>query len=390
MKNANELLKKFPVFSSLLLTAFFFTNFFTIGKSLIILLIILIISNRSIFKYFDLNAILLFWFFVIYALVSEFNKEFKTGVSDSLIVMPLTLYVAGKWFVSRVNNSVQFTLIFIALGFSLGSIALFAIYNNLLISGFEDGSRNIAVGVSSQETSATVLGGTLIVLISVGGMIFTKSNKLSVMQRFAISILFVISLFAAIRLGSRTLLGVGAISLLMGFFANVQRNRMMQNIAFIVIILIALYIISIYVSGFVDINFYFRDRIDSEEHGFASAGGRLDRWLSAIGLLITHPIGWGINLIGYSHNFWLDVARNGGWPSFIFSIVITIMFFFNLNLALEKNKDDKIFYTFAICMSAGFMLLFSVEPILDGFTYVFAMFCFFFGCINAYCKKSFD
>ena len=52
--------------------------------------------------------------------------------------MPLTLYVAGKWFVSRVNNSVQFTLIFIALGFSLGSIALFAIYNNLLILSQEN------------------------------------------------------------------------------------------------------------------------------------------------------------------------------------------------------------------------------------------------------------
>ncbi|MBL0253061.1 MAG: hypothetical protein IPQ12_11040 [Polaromonas sp.] len=112
-------------------------------------------------------------------------------------------------------------------------------------------------------------------------------------------------------------------------------------------------------------------------------GGRLDRWVDALSLIPSHPFGWSSFDFGYAHNLWLDVARNGGWFSFLMSILLSVLFVFNFKSALKNNREDILYLSFIWCLAIGFSALFMVEPIMDGFVYVFSAFCLFWGVINA-------
>jgi len=377
---AIEPLPWIPLF---ILVIFFSNNFFTIGKSFLIFVAVLILARRTVLKCFDVNFLFISIFFVVYFIISSIEQEFKTEFNLSLLVMPAVLYASGKLLAYKSRDSVALVTSFLLIGLSLASMTLLGLWRDVELMGFEQGSRNIAVSHDGEVISATVLGGTLIVLISLGGVFFSQAKSFGWIKQGLFILLFILSLLAAVRLGSRTLLAIGGACMLLGFAHNARAKSSARTVLAMGVFLIISYLLLDWLSGLINLDFYFRDRLDSSEFGSATAGGRLERWIGALALIPFHPLGWNFQETGYAHNFWLDAARNGGWPTLIMAILLFALFISDFKKALKRNRGDMVFSTFAVCLSLGFILLFMVEPILDGFPYVFGAFCLFFGVINA-------
>ncbi|MBL0253060.1 MAG: hypothetical protein IPQ12_11035 [Polaromonas sp.] len=223
-KMLSNIILEMPLAPLLILILFFSNNIFSVLKSILLGFILLFIARRNLLKYFDINFILISIFFLIYALMSSLDSEIKTEFIPALLFMPAILYVAGKWLAYNSKHSAALVMSFLLIGLSLASMAVLGLWDNFTQFGFESGSRNIAIGQDGDEINATVIGGTLIILVSFGGLIFSKNAKMRSIERILILLLFILSMLAAIRLGSRTLLGLGGIILLFGFIYNIRKK----------------------------------------------------------------------------------------------------------------------------------------------------------------------
>lgn len=372
-----------PWLPFLMLIGVFSSNILTIAKSAVVFLLVMIYAKKYYAKLFDANLVVIFLFLVSYFFLSLVDASIKTIAPPALLVMPPIMYICGKLLAYKSRDSAVLVTSFLFIGLALASMTLLAIWSNFIVAGFEQGSRSINVRDGGEDVSATVLGGLLIILISFGGIIFSVNKSFGLIRRTFVMSLFLLSLLAAVRLGSRTLLFVGAVCFLVAFIHNSRTHSLIQSLLIVIIALAVGYLFYDYLSNVFELDLYFRDRLDSSEFGASTAGGRLERWFGSLDIILSSPFGWSINQFGYAHNLWLDTARNGGWIPFVFLVVLTVLFLLNLKGALNANKSDSLFTTFAVCLSTGFMLLFMVEPILDGFIYVFSAFLSFFGVVSA-------
>lgn len=310
---------------------------------------------------------------------TEFNLQ-------NLFAAPI-MYVTGKWLGEKSPNGIYLVRAIWVVGLALASMTLFGVFNSITEHGFTGGVRSLVVSTSGLEISATVLAGLLIILVAYAGVTFSLANEFKNSERVLIFTFFIISLIAATRLGSRTLLALGLLSTLQGIYIN-RKSYKISRMLLTISALIIFFTVSIeYTSKAIDIFSYYQDRIEDENVGIGSAGGRSEKWMNSLILIVTHPMGWGIEINGYSHNLWLDTARNGGFISLLFLIIITYRVARSIITLISKNSSDITFKTTISCLSVSYLLLFSVEPILDGFVYVFASFCCLWGIIQGYTSK---
>lgn len=128
----------------------------------------------------------------------------------------------------------------------------------------------------------------------------------------------------------------------------------------------------------------FADRMEGKNTGIASGGGRTERWVKSLEYLFKYPLGWDVNEFGFAHNFWLDVLRASGIVPFIILIIYTIRSFMQLRKTLGMIKDDIIFKGQILIYFFAFMMIFMVEPVMEGIFMTFIVFCIYKGIINKY------
>lgn len=377
---------KFPLIQLTILFIFFLGNLFTVLKSLVILLAILIYKKNNFKKYIDLNIILMTIFLLLYYIISQYDGQNKTEFNIQLLFVAPILYVAGKWLGEKSSHGIYLVRSIWLVGLSLASMSLVATFSSIIKDGFTGGIRSFTVSNTGLEISATVLAGLLVILVAYAGVTFSTSKELSKIERALIFTLLSLSLLAAARLGSRTILIIAIISIIQGIYINRKHLGLLKVFLLITSLLIFFSLALSYINSFVDIFSYYQDRLDNAEVGIASAGGRSEKWINSLSLIFTHPMGWGINLNGYSHNLWLDTARNGGIISFTLLVILSVRAFQSLRNAISNNKNDMAFKTTISCLGLSYFLLFSVEPILDGFIYVLSSFCCLWG-ITQSCRS---
>ena len=98
-----------------------------------------------------------------------------------------------------------------------------------------------------------------------------------------------------------------------------------------------------------DVFSFFRDRMESEDAGVGSAGGRTQRWDRALELMSEYPWGWEYELTGHMHNLWLDVYRRAGIVSFSLLLILTILTFSKFLKFFRKNIRNTTFFKSNIC-----------------------------------------
>lgn len=341
----------------------------------------------------DVGFLLLFLFYFFFEVFYIFGDYYKYGNEYIDIFVgvffPLMIYNVGRYVGSEYYSSeavISFFVFFISICFSL--VPVVTVLSNVYESGFLAGSRNISVPLwgGGVDYSATVLGGYFTLNVASLGLLAAafkyKSQRNIIILSF---VLCIVSFFCALRLGSRTQIGIGLILLCLSFFYNFNGLSFFRRFIFIVFFLLGLAAFYTYLNMDSDVLSYYRDRMDDDASTF---GGRSEKWSASFSYLLGDGLwGWELSKFGYAHNLWLDVARVSGFVPLLFLIVF-FGYFIALLLKWSSSKYSKFLKThmFIILMAVNFV--FFVEPIFDGFYYLFLVFCLFVGLLSELVKKN--
>lgn len=118
----------------------------------------------------------------------------------------------------------------------------------------------------------------------------------------------------------------------------------------------------------------------------ARFAGRGDRWIDSLSYIFTHPFGWSTDKslgVGYSHNLWLDIARQCGiipFSLFLFATVNIVKIF--IRIFRSKSNDTFLVVLIAefVCITLGCF----VEPVIEGNAFVLYFYTFVWGIMVRY------
>lgn len=385
MNNIKLFIKKETIF--LLLLMIVFINPFFYGYRIALVLGVFIYMNAAIFtKIADKNVLYLFLFTLSYELMRALRIDSAEVTILSVtanIISPVLLYMVGKYITRIYRNSDILNAFLLFLAFSYSVIPLISILNHILENGFIEGTRSIAlIWDSSFEISATVLGSYCVLnMASIG--LANVTRKSSVEKRLILFyvVMFLISLLAVLRLGSRTMLVIAVVSFMGSFFINIRKNSALKNIIILTLIGAGAFYGILKFDANAEFLTFYADRMDDRESGFDSAGGRTERWNAALQSIVTDPWGWEFERFGYAHNLWLDVARVGGIIPLAFLLLFTFTIVRSWINVLKDFQDYPFTRSTLFLYMAGIILLFFVEPVMDGMYLLFLLFCMISGLI---------
>lgn len=370
--------------ATVIFVAVFFGAVFTVAKALIAAAAAIVISGKNTSKLFDANISFWLLFILSYSIIVYLKGFGGDSVEFQLLFLPVAAYWIGKVAGTKCDSGVNVFILLLMMGFSLSFFTLLSVFLNIYEQGFSGLTRSIQIiGLGDIEASATVIGGNLVVLISAAGVLFCSSKDISPRWRLALLALVIAAVVVTLRIGSRTHLIILLISLAVGFLINRKKSGLLSTFVFIAGLISLPFVINYLLDTDSFLATYFMDRLDDDSYSAGSAGGRTERWTKSLELMIENPLGWNIDAIGFSHNFWLDTARAGGWVPFFFLCLHTLSGALTFYRAIECNRRSRIYVTTTSCLLAGFLLLFAVEPILDGFTYALSAYCGFLGVLSA-------
>ena len=357
-------LNKNLIIFSLLAIFFFFNPYFLVAKTIILgfLSLFHVISSRK--------ADLLFLLYIIFIFVYVFNMSFYMEgylVKTFSLFFPILSYSLGSIIAKRIRslNELKNTILIFSL--SLAFYYIIFILIDIYQNGFLGDSRSISLSLSESEDSvlsATVIGGAFTPLIAFLSVFYWWGKKIIYL------ILLLIVAYCSLRLGSRTQLFLIVLSLFIGLFYFTTSISLVKKIFYFSTV-ITLVIYSIYyIFEKTTLSFFFQDRMNSEYDDTSNLGGRSDIWLKSFEMIWKHPFGWANSseFSRYAHNLWLDIFRVGGVISFFMYVFITILVIFKF-YKIYKNLNDISFKSYIFVFGVGMLLLFMVEPILDGFIY---------------------
>lgn len=370
-----------------LIACFYFNPFnydFIFGY--LILFFMLISPHLKLF-FTDTKGVILLLFSLIYAAFYSLEPEKGSQYIFLYAFIPFVMYSAGK-LLSAASTKKIIPIIFI-LGFFLAAPSLMSVFNDIYENGFVTLKRDVENVWTGEFEPATNTAGRLLMNMCIPGLLLIKWHMISKKNWISLAsiLVFVVSIIAILRLGSRTHLVIVAFTLFFGLIYKVAKKGVLRNIVLVVVVFILINIGFAYIS--LDTNSEllsaYADRMDSSTHGVASAGGRSWKWEKSIEFLFTKPTGWRISDIGLSHNLWFDSARVSGTIGFILLLIYTIRVSFSAFKKMLLQRSSEFLYKIEGLMLIyilAFNLLFFVEPIMEGYFNCFVMFCFIAGAQN--------
>ncbi|WP_213195434.1 O-antigen ligase family protein [Cloacibacterium caeni] len=381
---ANFIKKEFILLVMIFIT---FINPFFYGKRMALLIVLFIIFRiKESLRLLDINFFLLLFFSVSYELFSSFNTNYNDDGLISVIpnmFVPSFLYLSGKYISKKYDREEVLVFLFLFLTFTFSLVPMISILEQIITNGFIEGKRTMyLLWNKGNYISATNISAFFVLNMVSLGLINIKYDKLWV--KLIIFLLFLFSLICVLRLGSRTQLLVSLISFILLFFKNFKNFSFFHKTT---VILISIFFF-FYIINNIDFNSdwlkFYKNRYDSEEYGVGTAGGRTYRWIGSLESIFTDPWGWGLEKYGHAHNMWLDIARMGGAISFLLYLAFTLSVFFSFYKLLKLETTKLFLKNYFIVYLIGFLLVFFVEPIMEGYYLLFLLFCIFTGIISQY------
>lgn len=352
------------------------------------LILIMILNGKKLIKYIDRDFIFLTLFALTYALFYSVYQE--SGIQYILIYsfFPSFFYIFGKFLVLKGLPTKHLVLLFFIIGFLFSCSSLISIIINIKDNGFAQMNREIPLFWNGKEMKATLMAAYLTFNMCLPIIYLNKQVRIGLFYKIIAAIIFIATLLSVFRLGSRTQLLICILSILTSLFFVIPKQTFKSNVK----LLIFLFLIVALVLKFVPLNLnadYFSvlgSRLQ-DSGNTSSAGGRTELWYKAIENLLVHPLGWQGTNVRFAHNLWLDVARYAGLIPFILLIIFTSRSLKNTFYALRKKPNELLFNTVILIFTLSSMLIFFVEPIMEGLVFLFILFCLFQGMINQYLNE---
>lgn len=367
------------LFFILVALTFFFFEAALVYRS--ILLGCLLLLYVSIVGKVDILIIIYIIFAIFYIFFLLINQPDETLRIFS-IFYPIFCYFLGSQVGKNVVDSKQLLSVVYIFSFASAFYYIISIGVDIYTNGFLGNGRSINLLLSDDNyaKSATVIGGNFTALIAFLALIFISKNKI----KYILTGLMIG--YFSLRLGSRTQLLLLFLTIIVGYILSSKILSVTKKAVYLVSSSLAMIYLVYYVLEKTEYAFFFEDRMDSDTHGVGSFGGRTDIWSEAISLLWKKPFGWtpqDMTTAQFAHNLWLDVYKNGGIISFIMFLVFTILVVKKIIISYQffNNIEMKIFIV-SFCLVN--LILFNMEPILDGFIFPFSIFLFTVGIIYSF------
>lgn len=338
-------------------------------------------------KNLDFNYFLLLFFCLTYSLAYSFDPIGGLQLIALYLFIPPALYLWGKFITASLREPEDLYYLLVLFGVILSLPALISVMLNIIEGGFRQSSRSIPLFWSTEPINATGMAAMFLLNMCIPSILLTCFNRLSLLFKGILAIIFVLSILCILRLGSRTQIVIMLATTLASIIILIPRQSSQRN----AILFIGLGLITFLL--FRNITFdWDADWLSSfagrmEKNGgndIATGGGRTDRWTKSIYNIFEKPMGWNLNEFGYSHNLWFDVLRVGGIVSFALLIIWGFQCFNIFRTAYRANPNLLYFNVLILNYSLAFLLLFMVEPIIDGSFYLLAISCLFFGILKKY------
>lgn len=370
---------------TLLILFIMLLNPFYYGYRVAILFVFVIFFQlKKYLPLFDKNVLWLFVFSCVYELMA-FNR--LDSYNESLIsiipnlFIPSTLYLVGKnLFFRYASSDIRvFLCFFIASSFSI--VPLISILEQISSNGFIEGTRALYLLWNKNALiSATGLGSYFTLnMASIALLNIPTKSKTEKRVKAAFMVLFVFSLICVLRLGSRTQLVIAAVAYLASFIVNFSKISKFGKFIQIVIFGGIVFYFTYLLTSHSELLLFYEDRMDSTESGIAQAGGRTERWIGALQSIVTDPMGWEFERFGYAHNLWLDVARVSGVLALIPLLIFSINSISALLKSIRRLGNSIFIRAMVFSFLLSLILIFFVEPIMEGMYLAFLLFCLLVG-----------
>lgn len=353
-----------------------------------LLSIFIFVNLKKLSHLLDRTFLSLFLFSTVYAVFYTFNLDMGVQFIFIYALIPASLYLAGKMlYIESEKLNIQ-TLFLLGFLFSVSSMA--SVFKEIIVHGFVTIKRDVPSIWTGDIVPATNTAAYFVMNMCIPGILLVgyKQVKPHFLKIFSV-LLFLLSLTCVLRLGSRTHLAITIFSVLIAVFYRLKKQNIVQNFVLLAVIFVGVNLGFAYLSldSDSDILSAYADRMDSKEHGVSTAGGRLNKWEKSIIYMFKEPLGWDLDEFGYSHNLWFDATRIGGVISFVLLLIFT---FYTLRILLKVLRiRQKIFLLDGqlLIYFISFILVFLVEPILDGLFVLFSIFCAVVGFTQSHCLK---
>lgn len=300
---------------------------------------------------------------------------------------PFTFYIIGRYFSINYRSEpiLYFLFLFLAIAYSV--LPAISILIQIIENGFGSNRNLSLIWNNSQEFSATIIAAHFTLNMSSLGILFAHQvSRLQGKIKTTMLMSFFISLLCIIRVASLTQLVVTILSFILAMcylyptLPLIRKIKLMLMISVFVIALILFYSLTSDSPLFNT----FRERNYDRQY-VLSGSGRTTIWLLSIGNVFLKPSGWSDSeIVGYAHNLWLDVSRVAGILPFLTIILFTIICISLVYHIVINTPENHFFNTTILTYFCGFMIVFFVEPIMEGFFTFFLIYCVFIGILSGY------
>lgn len=356
--------------------------------------ILLSITKVSFNKSFLLIVGLLISFSLLYSLaIYYYNFASPLSILGKLIY-PIMFLLLGYNIVSlkydmKYKIIRHFLLIFII---SLSSYGIISLINTLQIYGNIEGvfsalGGRVAVDFwNGNLISATSLNSFLSLGLALLPILFlsVKKNEVSLFMKLLVMIVFTLSLYASLQVSSRTgvlIIGVSIIFHL--FYIEKLTKRKVRRFTYFIISIGAL--IFLYSLNFFNIkseitNSYIYERLVTTD---LRNDSRINAWGEAFNGLFTYPLGGreATLSLNYAHNIWLDIGYDTGIIPTILFVILSFLVTVEL-IKFIRTDHPILLKSLVLCMSSAFLVIFLLEPVLQGLGVYFTIFCFLIGAVT--------
>ncbi|MAU25992.1 MAG: hypothetical protein CMH48_08250 [Muricauda sp.] len=378
-------IKKFG-FVNFLFVILTFTNLYEFGYLFGYLAVALIFFKTDVLKK-DLDAIflMLFLFSVVYAIFYFFDPW--KGLQFFLIYMlsPAAFYLWGKQVPKSLKKNDQIIIVMMLLGTIYSLPAMASVLLNIMEGGFAQHERSIPMFWGGPKIGATGMAQFFMFNICIPAILFSMTKKINKVLIITLIVFFVLSLACVLRLGSRTLLGIMFMSLIVAILFASPKLSLKQNVVRYGILAVVVFLIMQNVSFDFDSEIFttFASRMeDGGTEDLAGGGGRVGLWEESLDYMKAYPFGWSLERFGYSHNLWLDSFRVGGFVSFLLLLIFTVQILLLLVKTFFLKQMSLSLRLLFILYSIAFLSIFMVEPGIDGNYSLFIFFCLFCGILK--------
>ena len=347
---------------------------------------LMFLQKDFLVKNVDMGFLLLLIFSLTYAAFFSFDP--KAGKQYILIyaLVPPTFYLLGKFFAGKLEaNKNHLILLLLLAGVVFSISAVLSVFTDILQNGYNIVERNLPNYWTGNIVPATIMGSYFTILMTLPAVLIPHINKLSLVLRILLLVLYAVAMACILRIGSRTQISISLIALFFSLVYVMPRQSFRRNLFMFLLFFLGAFYVMNTVSFDLDQDWLsaFANRMENTED-VASGGGRTDRWVKSMENLLEKPMGWSEHEFGHAHNLWFDVLRIGGFLSFFFLIFFTTNAYRTVIRAIRKDKGAYALNNQIMIYTLAFSLVFMVEPILEGMFDFFAFFCFFIGVVKKY------